>query len=53
MQNVTIGCALLVVVDDIKEAVLGCVNHGRTHPQIVWVQVLEEVGVKVETDAPG
>jgi hypothetical protein len=40
---VTFGCALLVVVDDIKEAVLGCVCHGRPHNQIVWEELLVEV----------
>ena len=36
-------CALLVVVDNIEEAVLWRGSRGRPHHEIVRVQVLEEV----------
>ena len=36
------ACVLLVVVDDIEEAVIG--RRGWPHQKIVRVQVLEEVG---------
>ena len=36
-------CSLLVVVDDIKKAVLGRGSCGRPHDEIVRVQVLEKV----------
>ena len=38
------ACVLLVVVDDIAEAVIGRVSRGWPHHKIVRVQVLEEVG---------